>query len=344
MLPERDRTPSGARTAGPPSAASRGERPEPGQPVIACSLRGPTGSIRPSAAPRGTIRAVTTSTASASPGRSGPQAPPTRPAPRGAWAGRHPGRGQALVLAGKVRVGDGDGARLDHKPGDLVARDIADRHRCARALRQPRRAQARRRARRVRDRPGRPGRPRRRGLDGRLHGRPPPARRPARLRRRRGSWPARRVAAARPAGDVDGADERADPDRRRRSRSRSTSSSIDVSFISLGQVLGPVATTLSAPAAPIVALVKPQFEAGKGRHGPWRRARSGDPSRGARARGRRRRRALGLGTRDVIASPILGSGGQPRVPAPPRAGSGLRRDRRADRRGRRPPRRRRSTP
>ena len=34
-------------------------------------------------------------------------------------------RGQTLVLAGKVRVGDGDGARLDHKPGDLVAPGIA---------------------------------------------------------------------------------------------------------------------------------------------------------------------------------------------------------------------------
>ena len=29
-------------------------------------------------------------------------------------------RAQALVLAGKVRVGDGDGARLDHKPGDAL--------------------------------------------------------------------------------------------------------------------------------------------------------------------------------------------------------------------------------
>ncbi len=29
-------------------------------------------------------------------------------------------RAQALVLAGKVRVGEGDGARLDRKPGDLV--------------------------------------------------------------------------------------------------------------------------------------------------------------------------------------------------------------------------------
>jgi 23S rRNA (cytidine1920-2'-O)/16S rRNA (cytidine1409-2'-O)-methyltransferase len=29
-------------------------------------------------------------------------------------------RAQALLLAGRVRVGDGDGARLDRKPGDLV--------------------------------------------------------------------------------------------------------------------------------------------------------------------------------------------------------------------------------
>jgi 23S rRNA (cytidine1920-2'-O)/16S rRNA (cytidine1409-2'-O)-methyltransferase len=40
---------------------------------------------------------------------------------------------------------------------------------------------------------------------------------------------------------------------------------IDVSFISLTLVLGPVASTLrSRPTAPIVALVKPQFEVGRG--------------------------------------------------------------------------------
>ena len=41
---------------------------------------------------------------------------------------------------------------------------------------------------------------------------------------------------------------------------------IDVSFISLGLVLGPIAHTLRrGPDAPILALVKPQFEAGRGR-------------------------------------------------------------------------------
>ena len=33
-------------------------------------------------------------------------------------------RAQALLLAGRVRVGAGDGARLDRKPGDLVAADV----------------------------------------------------------------------------------------------------------------------------------------------------------------------------------------------------------------------------
>jgi 23S rRNA (cytidine1920-2'-O)/16S rRNA (cytidine1409-2'-O)-methyltransferase len=34
-------------------------------------------------------------------------------------------RAQALLLAGRVRVGDGGAARLDRKPGDLVGEDVA---------------------------------------------------------------------------------------------------------------------------------------------------------------------------------------------------------------------------
>jgi 23S rRNA (cytidine1920-2'-O)/16S rRNA (cytidine1409-2'-O)-methyltransferase len=82
---------------------------------------------------------------------------------------------------------------------------------------------------------------------------------------------------------------------------------IDVSFISLDKVLAPIASVL-APRAPIVPLVKPQFEVGKGRtdHGVVR-----DPAvhaevlRAAVASAA----ALGLGSRDVIASPILGPEG-----------------------------------
>jgi len=85
---------------------------------------------------------------------------------------------------------------------------------------------------------------------------------------------------------------------------------IDVSFISLSLVLGPVASTLrdGAPPAPIVALVKPQFEVGKGGtdHGVVR-----DPAahRAVLLRVVTDAAAIGLGTRDVIASPIRGPDG-----------------------------------
>ena len=84
---------------------------------------------------------------------------------------------------------------------------------------------------------------------------------------------------------------------------------IDVSFISLDKVLGPVLATLRpGPHAHIVALIKPQFEAGKGRtdHGVVR-----DPAihREVIERVTAHARDLGLGTRDLIASPILGPEG-----------------------------------
>jgi 23S rRNA (cytidine1920-2'-O)/16S rRNA (cytidine1409-2'-O)-methyltransferase len=84
---------------------------------------------------------------------------------------------------------------------------------------------------------------------------------------------------------------------------------IDVSFISLALVLGPIASTLRRqPTAPIVALVKPQFEVGKGGtdHGVVR-----DPAahRAVLRRVVETASGLGLGTRAVIASPILGPEG-----------------------------------
>ena len=82
---------------------------------------------------------------------------------------------------------------------------------------------------------------------------------------------------------------------------------IDVSFISLDKVLGPVVSTMR-PTAPIVALVKPQFEAGRGRtdHGVVR-----DPAihREVLERTVVAAQTAGLGTRDVVASPILGPEG-----------------------------------
>ena len=83
--------------------------------------------------------------------------------------------------------------------------------------------------------------------------------------------------------------------------------SIDVSFISLGLVLGPVAATL-ARGGQIVALVKPQFEAGRGRtdHGVVR-----DPTihREVLDRVVRVASELRIGTRAVIQSPLTGPQG-----------------------------------
>jgi 23S rRNA (cytidine1920-2'-O)/16S rRNA (cytidine1409-2'-O)-methyltransferase len=82
----------------------------------------------------------------------------------------------------------------------------------------------------------------------------------------------------------------------------------DVSFISLGLVLGPAATTLAPGPSDMVGLVKPQFEAGRDKviRGVVRdRAVHThvlhDVARMARE--------LGIGTRNVISSPILGPEG-----------------------------------
>ena len=84
---------------------------------------------------------------------------------------------------------------------------------------------------------------------------------------------------------------------------------VDVSFISLSLVLGPIALTLQPrPTAPIVALVKPQFEVGKGGtdHGV---VRDPEAHRTVLHRVIEAAARLGLGTRAVIPSPILGPEG-----------------------------------
>jgi 23S rRNA (cytidine1920-2'-O)/16S rRNA (cytidine1409-2'-O)-methyltransferase len=215
-------------------------------------------------------------------------------------------RAQALVLAGKVRVGDGGAARHDRKPGDLVDASTSVEvetpepyvsrggHKLAAALDAF-------------------------AID------------PSGLvcldvgastggftdvLRQRG---ATRVYAL----DV-GRGQLADPLRRddrvvsmERTNARTLTvaslpeaiglATIDVSFISLDLVLAPVVSTLG-PAGQIVALVKPQFEAGRGRtdHGVVR-----DPAihREVLERIVERAQAVGLGTRDVIASPLLGPEG-----------------------------------
>jgi 23S rRNA (cytidine1920-2'-O)/16S rRNA (cytidine1409-2'-O)-methyltransferase len=83
---------------------------------------------------------------------------------------------------------------------------------------------------------------------------------------------------------------------------------IDVSFISLTLVLGPVATTLRSSHSAIVALVKPQFEAGRGKTD---RGVVRDPAVHLEVLERviRAAEGLSLGTRALIASPILGPEG-----------------------------------
>jgi 23S rRNA (cytidine1920-2'-O)/16S rRNA (cytidine1409-2'-O)-methyltransferase len=217
-------------------------------------------------------------------------------------------KAQALILAGKVRVGEGDSARLDRKAGDLVGTDtplsVAERepyvsrggHKLAAALDAF-------------------------GID-------PAGRVCLDVGASTGGFTdvllqrgARRVYAI----DV-GRGQLAESLRSdgrvvslERMNARTLDAStlpepidlavIDVSFISLDLVLGPVAATLRpGPDAPIVALVKPQFEAGRGRtdHGVVR-----DPAvhREVLERLVAAAAARGIGARAVIASPILGPEG-----------------------------------
>src|SRR6185503_2130733 len=84
---------------------------------------------------------------------------------------------------------------------------------------------------------------------------------------------------------------------------------VDVSFISLALVLAPIVATLRPGGrAPIVALVKPQFEVGRG---GTNRGVVRDPAahRAVLEQVVAAAQEIGLGTRDVIASPILGPKG-----------------------------------
>ncbi|MEO8438297.1 MAG: TlyA family RNA methyltransferase [Chloroflexota bacterium] len=216
-------------------------------------------------------------------------------------------RAQALVLAGKVRVGVGDAARRDRKPGDLldptvpVAVDAPDPyvsrggHKLAAALDAF-------------------------GID------------PAGLvcldaGASTGGFSdvlLQRGATRVYAVDV-GRGQLADPLRRdprvvslERTNARDLGPDVlpepvalavvDVSFISLGLVLGPIAGCFGAAGGPLVPLVKPQFEAGRA---ALDRGVVRDPAvhlavlRTVVARARE----LGLTAVDAIASPILGPEG-----------------------------------
>ncbi len=216
-------------------------------------------------------------------------------------------RAQALVLAGKVRVGAGDGARLDRKAGDLVGRDVVlevdggrlwvsrGAHKLIGALDAF-------------------------GID-------PAGLSAVDVGASTGGFTD--VLLARGATRVYAVDvgygqlaeklrqdPRVVPMERVNARllTRETLPEpadlavVDVAFISLGLVLGPVRSVLRDGRGPIVALVKPQFEAG-------RADAKGGVVRDPEVHRRVLRevfaaaRATGLGTRDVIASPIRGPEG-----------------------------------
>jgi len=83
---------------------------------------------------------------------------------------------------------------------------------------------------------------------------------------------------------------------------------IDVSFISLSLVLPPVLGLLAGPAE-IVALVKPQFEAGRERVGKRGVVRDPAVHREVLAQAVAAAAGLGLGLLDATASPLLGPEG-----------------------------------
>ena len=83
---------------------------------------------------------------------------------------------------------------------------------------------------------------------------------------------------------------------------------IDVSFISLALVLGPAARCFGPDGGRIVALVKPQFEAGKGR-APGGVVRDPAVHLEVLERASRHGLGLGLGLAGVVASPLLGPSG-----------------------------------
>jgi len=217
-------------------------------------------------------------------------------------------RAQALILAGKVRVGAGDGARLDRRAGDLVESDVPIEvaepepyvsrggHKLAAALDAF-------------------------GID--------PAGRVCLdagastggftdVLLQRGAARVHAVDVGRgQLADRIARDERVVIHDRTNARSLTATTLgepidvavVDVSFISLAVVLRPIASTLRpGPSGHIVALVKPQFEVGKGAtdHGVVR-----DPvaHRAVLERVTAHAASIGLGTRDVIASPILGPEG-----------------------------------
>jgi 23S rRNA (cytidine1920-2'-O)/16S rRNA (cytidine1409-2'-O)-methyltransferase len=229
-------------------------------------------------------------------------------------------RAQALVLAGQVRVGDGDGARRDRKSGDLVAVD-------ARIEVAGGRQWVSRGAHKLLA-----------ALD--AFGVDPAGRVAADVGASTGGFTdvlLERGALRVYAIDV-GYGQLAEKLRRdprvvsmERVNARSLDAStlpepadlavVDVSFISLGLVLAPIRSVLRDGDGPILALVKPQFEAGKA-DAKGGVVRNPAVHRRVLREAARHAEDAGLGMRGVIPSPILGPEGNREFLVHLRAGPG----------------------
>lgn len=216
-------------------------------------------------------------------------------------------RAQSLVLAGRVRVGEGDAARADLKAGDLVARDavVAVEADKAWASRGAHKLLAALDAFEV----------------------DPAGLVAVDVGASTGGFTD--VLLARGASRVYAVDvgygQLADRLRRdprvvsmERCNARSLSAAslpepadlavVDVSFISLGLVLAPTRSVLRDGRGPILALVKPQFEAGRA-DAKGGVVRDPEVHRRVLRDVAARSMALGIGMRGVVASPILGPEG-----------------------------------
>jgi len=216
-------------------------------------------------------------------------------------------RAQALLLGGRVRVGDGDAARLDRKPGDLVEPEVAI------AVEAPEPYVSRGGHKLVA------------ALD--AFAIDPAGRTCLDVGASTGGFTdvlLQRGAARVYALDVGRGqlaealrqDSRVVSLERTNARELTAQSlpepvslaTVDVSFISLRLVLGPIATTFRRAGGDLIALVKPQFEAGRA---DVKRGVVRDASVHAAVLQRvaEDAAAVGLEPRDAIASPILGPQG-----------------------------------
>ncbi len=216
-------------------------------------------------------------------------------------------RAQALLLAGRVRVGTGDGVRVDRKPGDLVERatPVALEEPMPYVSRGGHKLEAALDAFRI-------------DPDGLVC---------LDVGASTGGFTdllLQRGAARVYALDV-GRGQLAEPLRHdprvvsmERTNARSLAPGvlpepialavIDVAFISLDRILGPVRTCFGPAGGRIVPLVKPQFEAGRG-NVPGGVVRDPEVHRAVLERVAEHAISLGLALRGAIASPLLGPSG-----------------------------------